>query len=368
MPMSAAARRALHDLERLSRSGLDSRTFRHAALQHINRVVPIDAVMFANADPATLLHTDAVVDDVLRPFASEFLRTEFLIDDVNQFRELARSGRIVGTLDVETAGRRERSPRYTDILEPIGLGDELRVALMDAGRCWGFMCLHRGLGSGFTPQEMAFMRRASGHLAIGLRTGLLLESLAPGPDPTGPGLLVLARDLSLVKMNAAAELLLAEVADEDWSGQAELPYAVYGVIGGLLALEREDRTIPALPSWSRMRTAAGRWLTLHATWLSGPGAEHERQIAVVIETSPPTQVLPLVAAAHQLSARESEVTLMVTRGHSTTEIALALRIAESTVQDYLKVVFDKFGVHSRGQLMAAIFGSHYLPLMGGSSD
>ena len=55
--------------------------------------------------------------------------------------------------------------------------------------------------------------------------------------------------------------------------------------------------------------------------------------------------------------------LLVARGRSTTEIAHALHIAENTVQDYLKAVFDKFGVHSRGQLVAATFGSHYLPLM-----
>ena len=41
-------------------------------------------------------------------------------------------------------------------------------------------------------------------------------------------------------------------------------------------------------------------------------------------------------------------------------------ITEHTVQDHLKAIFDKFGVHSRGQLVAAIFGGHYLPLMMGS--
>jgi hypothetical protein len=125
MTTSVVAQRTLRELERLSVSGLDSRAFRRAALRQIKRVVPVDAAMFANADPASLLHTDAVVDDILRPYGMEFLRTEFLVDDVNQFRKLARSGRIVGTLDVETAGRRERSPRYMDILEPLGLGDEL---------------------------------------------------------------------------------------------------------------------------------------------------------------------------------------------------------------------------------------------------
>jgi DNA-binding CsgD family transcriptional regulator len=195
---------------------------------------------------------------------------------------------------------------------------------------------------------------------------LLLESVSTGPEPDGPGLLVLGADLSLVSANAAAELLLAEVADESWGGQAELPGAVYGVIGGLLAGDRSDRLASAPGPRTRMRTATGRWLTLHATWLTAPDEGQERQIAVVLESSSPAQVWPLVRAAHHLSPRESDVTLLVVRGLSTGEIGLSLRITEHTVQDHLKAIFDKFGVHSRGQLVAAIFGGHYLPLMMGS--
>jgi len=366
MTMSASAQRALRELDRLSHSGLDTRAFRRAALRRVRVVVPVDAAWFATADPATLLFTSAVVDDVLRPHASDFIRNEVFEDDVNQFRKLARGPRLVGTLDLETDGRRERSRRYREILEPLALGDELRVALIEGGRCWGFLCLHRGRGAGFAPGEVRFLRRAATHLAVGLRAGLLLESVSTGADPDGPGLLVLTADLSLVSANAAAELLLTELADEYWSGQAELPGAVYGVVGGLLAQDGSDRgAMP--PPRSRIRTATGRWLTLHATWLAGTGTCRERQIAVVLEAAPPTQVWPLVAAARQLSPRESEVALLVARGLSTTEIGLALHITENTVQDYLKAVFDKFGVHSRGQLVAEIFGSHYLPLMKSSA-
>ncbi len=278
-----------------------------------------------------------------------------------------RPGGIAGTLDGQTNGRRERSPRFRDILEPLALGDELRVALVEGGRCWGFLCLHRGRGRGFAPGEVGFLRRASKQLALGLRAGLLLESVSTGPEPDGPGLLVLAADLSPVSANAAAELLLAEVADECWGEHAELPGAACGVVGGLLAGESADRIRGAPGQRTRMRTATGRWLTLHATWLTAPREGAERQIAVVLEASSPAQVWPLVSAAHQLSRGESEVTLLVARGLTTSEIGRSLRITEQTVQDHLKAVFDKSGVHSRGQLLAAIFGGHYLPLMKGCS-
>ena len=365
MTMSAVAQRTIRELERLSQSGLDSRVFRHAALRHIRRVVPMDAAFFATTDPTTLLMTSAVTDEILRPRAAQFLHNEFVGDDVNQFRTLARPNRLVSTLDIETGGARERSPRYRDILEPLALGDELRVALAAGRRYWGIMCLHRGLGAGFAAHEVRFMRRASPHLAVGLRTGLLLESVSRGPDPDEPGLLVLAADLSLISANPTAEKLLAEAEDDSWRGQAEVPYAVHGVVGGLIARDKDDVAADAPQPRARMRTATGRWLTLSATWLSGPRPESERQIAVVLETATPIQVWPLVTAAYQLSPRESEVTLLVARGLSTNEISRVLRIANNTVQDYLKSIFDKFGVRSRGQLLAAIFSSQYLPLMPG---
>jgi DNA-binding CsgD family transcriptional regulator len=321
--------------------------------------VPVDAAWFATADPTTLLFTSAVADEVLRPHAALFLQNEFLANDVNQFRSLVRPGAIVGTLDGQTEGHRGRSPRFQDILEPLALGDELRVALVEGGRCWGFLCLHRARGRGFAAGEVGFLRRASRHLALGLRAGLLLESVSAAPEVDGPGLLVLAADLSLLSANSAAELLLAEVADEYWGGQGDLPGAVYGVVGGLLASERADRRAGSPEPRTRIRTATGRWLTLHATWLATPRDGGDRQIAVVLEASPPAQVWPLVSAVHQLSPRESDVTLLVARGLSTSEIGASLRVTENTVQDHLKSVFEKFGVHSRGQLLAAIFGGHY---------
>ncbi len=171
---------------------------------------------------------------------------------------------------------------------------------------------------------------------------------------------MLSSDLSLLASSHAAELLLVEAADEYQRGQGELPGAVYGVVGGLLAAERGDPLTAAAPR-ARMRTAAGRWLTLHATWLRARELGLEPRIAVVLEASSPGRVWPLVTAARRLSPREGEVTLLVARGLSTAEIGRTLRIAENTVQDHLKAVFDKFGVRSRGQLLASIFSDHYLP-------
>lgn len=99
-----------------------------------------------------------------------------------------------------------------------------------------------------------------------------------------------------------------------------------------------------MPPWVTAQTARSstgpcgmKRSTRALAWLAGADGGRERQIAVVLDASPATQVWPLVTAAHQLSPRESDVTLLVARGLSTSEIGQSLRFTEHTVQEHLKV-------------------------------
>src|SRR5919205_108877 len=118
------------EIVRLSHAGMDSRTFRVEAVKRLQKAIPTDVSFFATADPATLLFTSAVRDDVLARATSQFLEREFLKDDPIKFTSLARAPSPVGSLGVATGGELVRSPRYREILEPLELGDELRAALM----------------------------------------------------------------------------------------------------------------------------------------------------------------------------------------------------------------------------------------------
>src|ERR687897_1431003 len=235
---SRSAERVGQEIVRLCHAGLDSRTLRVEVIRHLRKLIPVDASFFATADPATLLFTSTVVDDVLAHATTQFVENEFLKDDSVKFARLARGRSPVDSLGVATEGELALSPRYQEILAPMDLGDELRAALVVGAKCWGFMCLHRERSSpNFTPAEAALLARLAPHLAEGLRGALLLgDSRATTPQPDEPGLVLLADDLSLVAITPAAEGWLAEVEQSDWRSSLELPNAVYAVAARLLAL------------------------------------------------------------------------------------------------------------------------------------
>ena len=361
---SRAAERTRQEIIRLCHAGLDSRTFRVETVRRLRKLIPVDASFFATADPATLLFTSAVVDDVLAPATSHFLENEFLEDDAVKFARLARGRSPVDSLGMATEGDLALSPRYEEILAPMDLGDELRAALVVGSKCWGFMCLHRERSSpNFTPAEAAFLAKLTPHLAEGLRSALLIgDAQEISLLPVGPGLVLLADDLSLAAITPAAEAWLAEVAKSDWPGSLELPEAVYAVAARLLALERGGSYAPPdLMPRTRLRTGSGRWLVLHASRLRT--AETEGQIAVIFEEARPSEIAPLIVDAYGLTKREGEITRLVLRGLSTAEVSEELHITPNTVRDHFKAIFDKVGVRSRRELVGQVFAQHYQPRM-----
>jgi DNA-binding CsgD family transcriptional regulator len=329
-------------------------------LGRLRRAVGIDAFWCATADPATELFTSAIREEIPDEATPRFLTNEFLQDDVNKFAALAVGGQPVNSLYAATGGEPERSPRYRDILVPMGFGDELRAALTVGGSCWGVMCLHRELATpGFSPVEIDLLRRIRPHLAEGLRTALLLADPCADVGDGSPGLVLLTDELALIAATPIAERWLDELADRPRA--AELPQAVLAVAARLRALEGEGAGSADILPRVRVRTPSGQWLVLHASRLAGPGATG--QIAVIVEIARPVEVAPLILAAYELTPRERTIAALVLAGRSTEQVAAELCISPLTIQQHLKAVFDKIGVRSRRELVAQIFARHYKPRM-----
>ncbi|MGD9527348.1 MAG: LuxR C-terminal-related transcriptional regulator [Pseudonocardia sp.] len=329
------------DVLRVCRSGLEVTELQGQVLAALRRAMTIDAAFFATADPETLLFTGAYSEDPLIAMAPMFLDNELSGHDVNTFPELVRARGHVRSLDTATHSARGASARYRDIMRPVGLGDELRAALVVDGRCWGYLCLHREDGAlGFTIAEADLVRRLSPHIAHALRQAVLLHPAVP-ERPLGPGVVVLDEQMELVASTPEADALLPLIGHG--STRLPLPVGVYSVAAALATADR--------PPSLRVRAATGGWLSLHASRLASAGGT---RIAVVVEPAGPRSTLGVLLAAHGLTARELDVARHVLRGDSTKTIANTLHISTHTVQDHLKSVFDKVGVRSRRDLVGRL--------------
>jgi DNA-binding CsgD family transcriptional regulator len=348
------------EIRRLCHSGLDAQCLRVEVLKCLRTVIPSDYVAFSTTDPSTQLFTSSVLDPIYPwPILALFLENEFLKDDFNKFRHMLRSHRSVGLLSEQTQNDLERSPRYRDVLAPMALGDEMRAVFVTNGACWGTLCLHQERSKfNYTPAEVTFLTGLTRHIAEGLRKALLLDHVQSVKTPDGPGVLILAEDLSLVAMTAAAEYWLMELGEAERGDKHPLPQPVFAVVTCLLGIERGTVVGDSTPK-VRLRTPSGHWLVLYASRLRS--SENQGQISVIFEPAQPAEIAPLIMQAYDLTKREGEVTQCVLRGLSTSEIAAALHISANTVQDHLKAIFEKVDVGSRRELAARIFTQQYQP-------
>lgn len=350
-------------LEGLARSGLGWRAFAEEATELLGAAVPFDAACIGPVDPDTGLLTGSVKRNLGDEMDAEFLRHEYVTDEVNLFLSLARREHPVGILAEDTGGDPRRSSRHREVFVPHwALDHEMRAAALADGTPWAAVALYRsGAAGGFSPAEAAFLARMAPTIALGVRAGLVTavvagtadERAADGPGRAlGPAVLVVEADDTVSRLSPAAEVRLAELGGTGW-GALPNPVAAITAAARSLAAGRLG-TVPRL----RVRTPAGEWLVVHAAPLTGPDGR-ARQVVVTIEEARPPEIVPLVVAALGLTGREQEVVAGVLQGESTQEISRALHLSPWTVQDHLKAVFEKAGVGSRRELVARVFFDHY---------
>lgn len=352
MMNEAACRRIQMEITQLCHSALDSHALRAALLERLQTVVPFDYVYFSTTDPATRLGTSTVMTEAPPPWMMPvFVDNEFLQADFNKFSDMIRDRQPVSTLSDATRNDMRLSRRYRDMLAPLSMHDELRAIFVTGGACWGTLCLHRGQVA-YSPGEADFLAGLTPHIANGLRMSLQVEKDERLDTTDGPGVLILAEDLSVVAITSPAEHWLAELARMERGDKDTLPLPVRSAAASLRAME-QGTAPPGFTPKVRLRTLSGQWLLVYASRLKS--AAGDAQISIMFEAAQPAEIAPIILLAYDLTQREGEIVQCILRGWPTGEIASRLHITPNTVQDHLKAIFEKVDVGSRGELAARIF-------------
>jgi DNA-binding CsgD family transcriptional regulator len=128
-----------------------------------------------------------------------------------------------------------------------------------------------------------------------------------------------------------------------FAGWGVLPAQVYPV-----ATLSRSRTA-ATGTHALERAVDGRWVMIEGARLEGDG---DGQIAPTLRSAAPTETFDLFCRAYAFTRREREVAAAVVAGLDTRALTERLFISRHTVQDHLKSIFQKIGIHSRRQLLA----------------
>jgi DNA-binding CsgD family transcriptional regulator len=324
-------------LDRLAAARVGLAEYVAEARPAIRRAIGFDGWCFGMADPLSRLPNAAAFHDApLGDRLPEFWRFEF--------ERSPSHGATVPADAVLAAASRHDVPglrRYEELLRPAGVTDELRIPLVSERLYWGSLAIFRGAGGrAFTEAEISAAAVVMPALTAGARGAWATLARTTGTVAAGePGTMLLRRDGAVVSQTPQARDWLARLGP--WFGQAILP-AVLAMLG----------TRPATSV--RTRTADRLWVRVSAGRLApavGPAA-----IAITLQPAGPAEITPLLLHAYGLTPRQRVVARLLLAGHSSQQVASALRLSPYTVNDHVRAIEARVGVRSRTELSAVLCG------------
>lgn len=353
MASSATRARSRERVVRICESAADATTLRVRLLDEIRRVVPFDAYAWVLTDPQTSVGGSPLADVPCLPELPRLIRLKYLTE-VNRWTRLSGPVALLGET---TDGDLSRSLIWRELLSAYGIADVASSTFKDQFGCWGFLDLWRTERAGrFATSDAAFLADIAAPVTTALRlsqANTFVVPTAPQRQPRGPVVLLLSADLDVLAQTPETQDYL-RVLVPPGQDRSPIPASAYNVAAQLLAVEAG---VDANPPSARVHLAGGRWLTLRAARIQGKQSPQEREIAVSIEDSSPSDRAAVFARAYGLSAREGELLGHLVTGSDTQDLARRMFLSQHTVQDHLKSIFAKTSVNNRRTLLSRALGT-----------
>lgn len=320
-------------------SGLGARPVRIAVIEELRRAIRFDGYVWVLTDPVTCVGVDPLADVPGVTDLARAIRLKYATP-VNRWTTLAGVG-VLGDLAAT-------SPLWGEVQHPLGVVDVASAVFRDDHGCWGFLDLW--LREPLLSDQRALLTSVVGEVTTALRAAQAdtLRRLPSGPlEHPGPATLILDADLRIQGSTPGMEDRLRRLLPAP-DVRAPVPAAALNVAAQLLAVEEG---VDGHDPEARTHLGDGRWVAVRAARLLPSDT-----ISVSVEPATPAERLDLCVRAFGLTAREAEIVRSVARGNDTASIASGLHLAPYTVQDHLKSIFIKTGVHSRRDLVPLLSG------------
>jgi hypothetical protein len=197
-------------LERLSESSLDCESLQREAIVELQAVIGFNRWCWVFSDPDSLVPLGGLAEHDYGPAVARSLELEYSGGDFATMSALARRANPVGSLSAETGRDLARSPRWDEVLRPVGIADEAALACRDALGCWGWIKAYRDHDdTPFAEHDLELLAHVGPTLGSALRRRLGGASCGTLPAPTSPGVVLLDEDLRAVSWTAGAREWIA---------------------------------------------------------------------------------------------------------------------------------------------------------------
>ncbi|MDI5976128.1 helix-turn-helix transcriptional regulator [Amycolatopsis magusensis] len=313
----------------------------------LHRAVPHDALRLTGVGPGCGLSSFSFWHGYETDFGQALLRSCHIGEDPYRWEDLLPRAVPAALVGAGPAGdRRHRATRR--LFADHGVGSELRLVLRDTRHVWGTLGLLRTQGgTQFGTHDIATAARLTPALVAFLRQYVTAGTLSPLEPNPPPGVLVVGADHQIRQATPQAiewrRCLSSRQSAPAWTGKT--------FFAGLSAAAARSPAAPTLvvgPSASY-----GRWVACQAELLGeGPGAD----VAVVIQAATANQLLPSLCFWYGITPRERQVVEHLCDAAAPKQIARLLELSVHTVNDHLRSVFRKTGLHGSQELVAALRG------------
>lgn len=342
--------RNCHDWQRISerciKNSQNSFQYRQMMVEELRKFIDFDAYCCSVTDTQTLFSIGAVTEQSIEDVHQKIMTFEYAFEDVNNYRKLVESGQCIGRLSDASS----QSLRYREILVPNGFSDEIRAALMFQGQCYGFLTLFKKMKNAqpiFQDDELEQIKILMPVIGEALKAfyhSIIEEQLSTEAGESG--IVILDKDYHILSMSTKASQILALLRSNEGLSDGQLPKPIQA---SCAKLQAEDNT----PISLLVPIHDKGYITIQASFLMT--TDLQQQIAILLNEASPKEMLAFLLTAYQLTPREKEVVVEMMRGIPTKVIAYNLGISSYTVQDHLKLIFQKVGVGDRNELVWKIF-------------
>lgn len=355
--MTAIGRRLAPAIRDAAATSTGAYAFRRRVLELVGDHIPFEAACLATTEPTAMLPTSLTTLGYEGPdIYATVLDIEYGADPEPGSFDTMRGRPVPVRTHREATGGRPRSSRfYAEVLAPNGLDHEVRMIFRDDhGLAWGACTLARS-GADFSEDEADALGSVVGEVAHGLSSTLFRDQVTRwSARPDGPALVVVD---ALGEVETCTEAALDHLRRLAW-GPATDPMVHLPAV--LLAgwLRRSDQ----LSATWRIPATDGTWVVARAGLVDHASPA---RVALTFEPATAGALVPLIAAAYRLTARESEVLVHLLADRTRDEIARSLCLSPHTVHDHVKSISAKTGVTGRRGLASLLVQDQCVPRLGG---